>query len=67
METSYFGGAKRQSNTGKTSHQYSVNYHNRLCMQMQHKSGAALIWRDKEHEGRNTAKSKWDLVFNPMI
>jgi len=35
-----------RSNTGKTSPKYPVNYHNRLCMQMQHTSGAALIWRD---------------------
>jgi len=24
--------------------------YNQLCMQMQHKSGAALIWRDKGHK-----------------
>jgi len=38
--------AKRLSNTGKTRHIYPVIYHNRLYIQMQHKSGAVLIWRD---------------------
>jgi len=36
------------SNTGKTSHKYPVNYHNRLYMQMQHKSGAALEKKRKK-------------------
>jgi len=49
--------AKRPSNTGKTSSKYPVNYHNQLCMQMQHKSGAALIWRDKR-----TKKKVWDIL-----
>jgi len=32
MDTSYFGGAKQQSDTGKTSHKYPFNYHNQVLV-----------------------------------